>query len=219
MKPKIFLSTPLKSTNYQNAFTYCGAECIGENLTPYPDNIAELCDALVLCGGVDVHPKYYGEEIDGTEDIYEERDIHEMGLLDRFVKAGKPIFGICRGHQIINVYFGGNLVQDLDTRDLHKAEEDLAHEVVAEKDSILAQIYGERCFVNSAHHQAVKVPGKGLRVTQYSLTDQVAEALQHESLPIYSVQWHPERMSLKHRRTDTVDGLPLLQWFVDLCKK
>ncbi|MBQ7921368.1 MAG: gamma-glutamyl-gamma-aminobutyrate hydrolase family protein [Clostridia bacterium] len=219
MSPKIFLSTPTKTINYTTAFSHCGAECLGGYLTPYPDNITEICDGLVLCGGVDVHPKYYNEEINGAGEIDDARDVHEMELLAKFVRAGKPVLGICRGHQVINIYFDGSLVQDLPTRDLHTADEDLPHAVSAEGESIVSSLYGNRFVTNSAHHQAVKTAGKGLRITHYSETDHVAEAIQHESLPIIGVQWHPERMSLAHRRPDTVDGLPLIQYFVDLCGK
>ena len=118
-------------------------------------------DGLILCGGVDVDPHRYGEEINGSEKIDYDRDAAEFALLKAYVEAGKPVFGICRGHQLINVFFGGSLYQDIPEAVLHKKQEkqDSVHAVRALSDSILQKLYGEHFFVNSAHHQAIKALG------------------------------------------------------------
>ena len=78
------------------------------------------------------------------------------------------------------------------------------------------QLYGADFFVNSSHHQAVGRPGRGIRIIQRS-GDGAAEAIAHESLPILSVQWHPERMCYERRRNDTVDGSRVFLYFKELC--
>ena len=183
----------------------------------------EVCDtddfdALVLPGGGDVDPCRYGEEMNGSWTPNPELDGLQFTMLDRFVKAGKPVFGICRGLQVINVYFGGSLVQDIPEAPRHRRNRELGvdnvHMTAAEPGSFLAELYGESFAVNSAHHQAVKTPGEGLRVVQRS-DDGIIEALCHETLPVYAVQWHPERMCYANRRGDTVDGSAVLRWFVE----
>ena len=132
--------------------------------------------------------------------------------------AEKPILGICRGHQILNVALGGTLIQDLPNGKDHSTGEDFSrvHELSVEDGSILAALYGTKpMVVNSYHHQAVENPGKGLRITARS-ADGVVEAMEHESLPIFSVQYHPEQMCCSFRRDEVVDGLKLFQKFVDM---
>ena len=148
-------------------------------------------------------------------------DEMQLTVLDRFVKAGKPVLGTCRGHQIINVYFGGTLIQHLPQSPRHRrdpgASTDKAHPTRAAEGSFLAQLYGTDFTVNSAHHQAVEIPGKDIEVVQWS-DDGVVEAFHHTKLPVYGVQWHPERMCFANRRMDTVDGADLFQWFIGQCK-
>lgn len=180
-------------------------------------NVDEF-DGLLLPGGVDVHPGRYGQENVACGSIDEELDGIQFSIADAFIKAGKPVLGICRGHQLLNVYFGGTLIQDLENADHHKwtPEGDRVHDTTAEKDSFVGRLYGESFAVNSAHHQAVDAVGKGLVVIQHS-DDGVIEAMHHETLPVISVQWHPERMCFDHARTDTVDGSHVIQLFLDMC--
>ena len=168
----------------------------------------EECAALLLPGGGDVHPRYYGEEIRGSEGIDEARDARELELIDLFRQAGKPILGICRGAQVINVAFGGSLYQHIPH---HAATEqgDAYHETHT-TDPMLLALYGERFPVNSSHHQAVKEPGEGLRAVQWA-EDGTVEAIRHTSLPVFGVQWHPERM-----RHPTDGWLLLARWLLTL---
>ena len=207
-----------KGENYMNALTGSGAEPVstrGERVNP------EEFDGLLLPGGGDIAPARYGEEVEGSEGIDEQLDAHQFAVLDDFVKAGKPVLAICRGHQLVNVYFGGSLIQHLENADFHRftGEGDQTHPSVAEPGSWLEELYGTREMVtNSSHHQAVKRLGEGLKVDQRSV-DGVVEAMHHESLPIYCVQWHPERMSFAHRREDTADGEPVFSFFLDICRR
>ena len=131
------------------------------------------------------------------------------------------MLGICRGLQLINVYFGGTLIQDLNTCVRHwKAPEetkDVVHRSRAEKGSWLARLYGESFPHNSAHHQAADLVGSGLVIDSRAERDHVVEALHHEALPVYFVQWHPERMCLAHERPDTVNGLEIFRFFREQC--
>lgn len=193
-----------------------------------PVVIHEPCDAadfdgLLIPGGGDIHPKYYGEEIlPECGPIEEDLDKMQFSVLDAFVSARKPIFGICRGHQLLNVYFGGSLYQHIDNASLHARDAeflytpgntyDKVHGSVPKAGSIIEKLYGSIPVVNSSHHQAVKVLAKDFRVIQTS-PDGIVEGMEHTSLPILSVQWHPERMSFDLRREDTVDGRKILEAF------
>lgn len=215
-KLRFLLSVKGKQQYYAEAITGVGAVAVAE----YPPRIDTGYDGLILCGGGDIDPKYYNEPVNGSKYIDEERDKIEFALLKAYVEAGKPVFGICRGFQVINVYFGGSMHQDIPESALHSSAEppDASHTVTAVADSILGKLYGTTFRVNSSHHQAVKGLGKGLRPTAW-WNDRYVEALEHESLPIFGVQWHPERMSFSKRREDTVDGAPLFEYFLRLCEK
>lgn len=199
--------------NYVNAVNQSHGEAVFEYCPKYKDEYI----GLILAGGYDMHPSYYHQPNRGSQGIDLDRDKAEIALLHQFIEAKKPVLGICRGHQTINVYFGGNLIQDLDTKYLHKKEGDAIHKTRAIKNSILHNLYGDELITNSNHHQAIGQLGCGLIPTQYSL-DGVVEAIEHKELPVYGVQWHPERMCYEKYRIDTVDASPLMKWFVALCR-
>ena len=174
-------------------------------------------DGLLLPGGGDVQPSLYGQEVLGSSDIDPALDGLQWKVLDNFVKAGKPVFGICRGHQLINVALGGTMIQHLPTAKDHvhiAPDTDNVHFCEAAPDSWISGLYGTRFAVNSSHHQGVGRLGKGLRVS-LTAEDGVVEAIEHESLPIWGVQFHPERMCFAHRREDTVDGSLLFRFFLE----
>lgn len=180
----------------------------------------EAFDGLLLPGGGDINPGRYGQENQGSIMIIDALDKLQFAVLDAFVKSKKPVFGICRGHQIINVYFGGTLIQHLPDAVRHfrkLTEPDKVHRCIAEEGSWLEKIYGKEFPHNSAHHQAVDRCGEGLMIDSHCLEDGTVEAMHHQILPVYSVQWHPERMCTTLKRTDTVDGLLVLQFFCRLC--
>ena len=184
------------------------------------DTPADEYAGLLLPGGGDVDPARYGQENRGSGGIDPDLDALQFAACDHFVRAKKPVLGICRGHQLVNVYFGGTLIQDLPSGGVHDWDPgesaDKVHVSTALPGTWIAALYGERYPTNSAHHQAVDRPGRGLVIDSYS-EDGVVEAMHHESLPVYAVQFHPERMCFAHRRDDTVDGSVLLRWFLSLC--
>lgn len=200
---------------YKDALRQCGAEPVaGGDFAP------EEFDGLLLPGGIDLNPVLFGEELNPATEYDDALDALQIGAFNRFLAAGLPIFGICRGHQLINVALGGSLIQDLPTGAAHKrnaADEDSVHLCEAEAGSFVAALYGQRFAVNSSHHQGVARPGNGLR-TVLRAEDGVVEALEHESLPIWSVQFHPERMCFARLREDTVDGSLLFRFFLEKCE-
>lgn len=212
MKKILIAGNPENVPNYINAMKALGA-FTKESLDPAD---ADYFDALLLPGGGDMEPSLYGETNQGSAGIDLELDRQQLKLMDIFVRSGRPVLAICRGHQLANVYFGGTLIQDLPTADVHRhIGHDQAHLSHAVSGSILAQIYGTDFPVNSAHHQGIKDLGKGLSVIQTS-HDGVIEAIVHESLPVLGLQWHPERMCFDKRREDTVDGSLILAHFLSM---
>ena len=177
-------------------------------------------DGLLLPGGWDINPARYGQEDKGCLGVSDVLDDLQLSMLDAFVKAKKPVLGICRGHQLVNVYFGGTLIQHLPTYRMHARgadEQDRAHRSEAAAGSWLAELYSTSFMHNSSHHQAVDRLGEGLVIDAWCPDDGTVEAMHHEHLPVYCVQWHPERMCLKHERPDTENGLPVFRFFARLC--
>ena len=178
-------------------------------------------DGLLLAGGGDMDPALFGQANQGSRGIDRARDRAELALLDAFLGAGKPVLAICRGHQVVNVWLGGDLIQDLDPAlaPFHGGgEEDRVHPVRAREGSLLRRLYGPVFPVNSTHHQALGRLGRGLAVSAWS-EGGVAEAAEHESLPLISVQFHPERMTGERARPDTVDGGGVFRAFLDMVRR
>ena len=214
MKPLFIFGDAEKLPNYGEAVAGVGGAFF------YSEDPAREPEAagLILTGGADVDPAFYGQENTASHGVDPDLDRREFAVIDAFLAAGKPILGICRGHQILNVALGGTLIQHLPTADDHAWTEqgDRAHPVTSEEGTFLRELYGSRFSVNSAHHQAVETVGRGLIVDQYS-DDGVIEALRHGTLPVFSVQWHPERMCLERAREDAVDGSVVLRHFLKMC--
>lgn len=186
----------------------------------YSEFRVEAYDGLLIPGGGDINPARYGQKNHGSIMVMDALDELQFAMLDDFVKNGKPVLGICRGHQVINVYFGGTMTQHLATAFRHYREPDepdKVHRCIAKEGSWLAELYGTEFPHNSAHHQAVGRLGENLVTDSHCLEDGIVEALHHSALPIYGVQWHPERMCLALERDDTVNGLPILQFFCRIC--
>ncbi len=136
------------------------------------DQYVEILDGILFSGGNDIGPRRYGQEINGAEEISEARDNFELILMQRFLKTNKPILAICRGHQLLNVFMGGTLFQDLkhSNREVLKHRQDFYPDMpvnkvkIVDKDNILAELYGTEIFTNSFHHQAVNNLGKNLTI-------------------------------------------------------
>lgn len=187
---------------------------------------ARALDGLVLQGGSDVSPSTYGEEPLAPEWAGDRlRDVYEIELVHEFIEAGKPVLGICRGAQLINVAFGGTLYQDIRTQltesgaHVTDAYERHRHEVRFEPGSGLARLYGgvERPAVSSIHHQSIKALGRGLRVEAWSEPDGIVEAIRGNGKSfVFAVQWHPEFHYPGDR--STLDSAPILEEFLEAAR-
>lgn len=196
--------------NYAAALRACGVEAVRSmDLT-----LARECDALLLPGGGDADPALYGQEVRGSNPSDHERDRDELELIRLFLSQEKPILGICRGHQMLNIALGGTLIQDLpDERHRHDAQTDTdrVHRVRSVH-PLMITLYGENFVSNSSHHQAVDRLGEGLVPTCVS-EDGVIEGIVHENGKVLGVQFHPERMAFALKREDADDGEPIFRWF------
>lgn len=191
--------------NYAESLNELGARVLGIT-DPGEDAARELCDmadGLLLTGGADVEPARYGEQtLDacGEPDFW--RDAAEFAYARAFIAAKKPILGICRGLQVLNVVLGGTLYQDLPSQLGVEHPGGAVHEVAAREGSDLERLFGRRFLVNSYHHQAVKELAPGLAADAVFAGDErIVEAFHHTELPIAAYQWHPERMRGAERLT------------------
>jgi putative glutamine amidotransferase len=187
----------------------------------------DALDGLVLQGGADIAPETYGEAPLNPEWSGDRiRDRYEIALFEEFVRQGKPVFGVCRGCQLINVALGGTLFQDINTQVagtlLHRSEaryENNFHAMRILRDTWLSRIYPGTGLtrINTIHHQAVKALGKGLVVEAVSEPDGIVEALRWQGPSfVAGVQWHPEFMDPAD--AELLDGKPLLDAFLAACR-
>ena len=160
----------------------------------------DLCDGLLVPGGIDVDPSLYHEEVSPLCGEYDtEYDLFQISAIQKTIAAGKPLFGICRGLQVINVAFGGTLYQDLDltgTDHLKHVQDEYrnvaTHKVKIKEDSMLEMLLGEELTVNSFHHQVIHELGYGLKAVAWA-EDGLIEGIESDIYPnLLAVQWHPE---------------------------
>lgn len=188
MRPLLFVfGTAERYDRYRQAVEAAG----GEILFSGDLGEAQNCGGLLLPGGGDLEPWRYGEGNTASRGLEPERDAAELILLDRFAAAGRPVLGVCRGMQTINVWLGGTLIQDLPGHSAVNGR-DSFHAVRTEP-GFVEKACGPLSAVNSAHHQAVRRLGRGLRATQLA-EDGTIEAVEYREGPVWGVQWHPERL-------------------------
>ena len=233
MKPRIGLLAEINEEGYTGAKnSYSTAiEAAGgiPFILPYTENeetladYAAAMDGFVFTGGADIDPKYYGEEIkEACGKIFPMRDMFEARMFEKITSTKKPILAICRGMQVINVFLGGTLYQDINT----EYETNLAHRqtaprtepwhdiLVSEETKLSALIGKSRMIGNSFHHQAVKSLAKGLTCTAKA-EDGIIEAYVSEDYPyLAAYQWHPERLCGFDK-----DNYTLFTDFIAACKK
>ncbi|MCG8635912.1 MAG: gamma-glutamyl-gamma-aminobutyrate hydrolase family protein [Desulfobacterales bacterium] len=183
--------------------------------------MAAHADGFLFPGGFDMDPAYFNEApLPELGRVNRELDVFQVAAFETAMEMKKPVLGICRGAQLINVALGGSLFQDIASqfgepvldhmqKQIHFGTD---HPVEITRGSRLFGMFGSGIMVNSRHHQSVKDPGAGLRITAKS-PDGVVEALEHTALPIDLVQWHPELMMLGNQAM-----APLFSAFVRSCK-
>jgi putative glutamine amidotransferase len=195
--------------DYARAITAAGGLPVHLPQHVDPREYAGRLDGVLLSGGADVDPARYGAAVDAASGSVEpQRDVAELGLIDLAVDDDLPVLGICRGLQLLNVWAGGTLHQDVPGH----ARYDLApgaesDTVVVEPDSLLGELSGAGLRVNSLHHQTVDRVAAGWTVTARA-ADGTVEALEWPGHDVIAVQWHPEL--LPGAATD-----PLFAWLVD----
>lgn len=182
---------------------------------------ASKADGLLISGGEDCDPSIYHEKNTCSLEVNRAMDDADILLYHAFRKQNKPVLGICRGIQVINIAEGGTLIQDLKKdgataaehnqrkRGIGNGPHDYCHKDHFRKGSVLASIYGSAANVNSFHHQAVKTPAPSFLVSAIS-EDGIIEGMEKEN--VLAVQWHPERL-------DDEGSAGLMQYFLDLCRK
>ncbi len=170
----------------------------------YIEELADRLDGFVFSGGPDIHPYYYGQSLKkGHGLIVPERDEFEFKLFEKVLERNKPILGICRGLQLINIYFGGTIYHDIYKCTSTELEHiprlipkySYSHKVTLETKSKLYEAFGKKVIdINSFHHQAIDRLGKGLKKTAWA-EDGIIEAIEHiNKFFLVAVQWHPEMM-------------------------
>ena len=180
------------------------------------EDYAKVCDGLILTGSFSYCPR--PELRDRLSQIGQSiRVVYDRKLFEAFKNEGKPIFGVCLGQQIINVFLGGTLSSNFK---MERGVEHMlsAHKIKTQPGSLIDQIWGSDFYVNSRHNNAIEELAPGLKATAWS-PDGIIEAVEHETLPIYAFQFHPERM-----RGDLPDppmgpdSTELFKWFVEKCR-
>ena len=224
--PLIAITSCRKLEDYKQAILHVGGEVRIVDASMAVDAALEGVDGLLLTGGEDVGPARYGETPhDTVVDVEPARDEFEIGIARAARERQLPIFAICRGIQLLNVAFGGTLVQDIPSQIPGALQHSLkvppnepytlAHEVWVEQDTVLSRLLGERltdaevCDVNSRHHQAVKDVAQGFKVVA-TAPDGVIEAIEDPAARFcLGVQWHPENF------WRTGEFRPLFEGFID----
>lgn len=221
------------SESYINAVTDSGGIPVIIPYSPSRNHFAcycSICDGFLFCGGNDISPLLFGEELfttNGTTDW--KTDSFHLSFMQEILQNQLPVLGICRGMQVMNLALGGTIFQDISLRQnaslVHMQasidRSDPCHKITVFKNSILSNILGTSALVNSFHHQCIHDPGENIQVGA-AASDGVIEAIEIPSHPFaLGVQWHPECMyktdsKMKHifltliEKSKSTKKLPLL---------
>jgi putative glutamine amidotransferase len=166
---------------------------------------SEACSGLLFAGGQDIHPKYYGSEARPClGEVNSRVDAYQLKLIRSALESRKPVLGICRGLQLLNVARGGTLLQDLTEAPNqclkhfeNNRQYEVMHPVKTASGSILETVLGSEFWVNSSHHQAIRNVGAGLTVIATASDGVIEAVLMSDRDFVLGVQWHPERMVTK----------------------
>ncbi|OGC76160.1 MAG: hypothetical protein A2145_03085 [candidate division Zixibacteria bacterium RBG_16_40_9] len=211
----------LKRVYFEAIENFGAAPVLLPNLTDleFVEEWLKIVKGILVSGGEDVHPSFYGEEIVSDKvEVSQERDYLEIEFVKKAKDKEIPVLGICRGPQVINVAFGGSLYQDLSFRKEFTLDHTNTgipkysnrHEVVISEKSQLFKLLGkEKIWVNTYHHQIIKDTAPDLVATAWSQEDQVIEGIEHKSSKIMGVQWHPEMM------LEEESSQRLFKWLID----
>lgn len=211
---RIAISKEYNAKNYSNWLNRYHHNVQWFNMYPLGIDSAlrllESCDGLLVTGGEDVFPGVYGKLSDiprcGAIDQY--RDSLEFALIAATLEDNKPLFGVCRGEQILNISLGGTLYIDIptdfDSAVIHRQKDwrNCFHPVQIKSNTLLHSLSGERSGdVTSNHHQGIEILGEGLQISAYA-DDGLPEAIEWKNPDgkgfLMAVQWHPERMDTLH---------------------
>jgi putative glutamine amidotransferase len=214
------------SRKYTQAIIHAGGIplILPANLPPRQmTSLIPKLDGVLFSGGDDVNPRLFGEaQLPETKKVLDERDEIESVLLKSCLEKGKPVFGICRGLQIINVVLGGSLFQHIQTQYpgsiQHDRHDDIRekrhHSVTVTQGSLLARLTGLNSLqVNTLHHQGIRDLAKGLNIGAICTEDGLIEAVERADQPFFlAVQWHPEEL------TEYPEQRALFEGFVKACQ-
>jgi len=235
MKPKIGITCNVanKNSDFYTNIHYRNIDVIykagglpiilpstGEECEEYLD----ILDGIYFSGGIDVNPMFFGEDpICGIGSTNIERDKFEIELYKKAVRIDRPMLGICRGMQVINIAAGGTIYQDLSAQLPNcichsqggSPRSDYFHKILIEENSKLYNIYkNKEIYTNTFHHQSIKDVAPGFKITAKT-KDGVIEAIESiNNRYIVAVQWHPEHMYYAHD-----EHFEIFKSFVDECKK
>ena len=171
-------------------------------------------DGLIIPGGKHVHPSFYHAKVKCKKHKFvKSLDRLEIALVKEFVQAKKPVLGICRGCQLINVALGGTLKQDIGKGHYH----DKNRNTKTKKGTDMRKLYGASVHTLHYHHQAIKKLAKPLKVTMVDAKDGTIEGVQHKTLPVIGIQYHPDRMYVKANPGIRKSGKIVIEYFFDIC--
>ncbi|MCG7343353.1 gamma-glutamyl-gamma-aminobutyrate hydrolase family protein [Sporosarcina sp. ACRSL] len=233
MKPVIGITSNIDATSHTLQNTYIQAVIAGGGLPIIiptgverdVQQLTSLLDGLIISGGGDMNPLLFNEEpLQQLGSVTPERDTNELTLVKHMLALDKPILGICRGHQVLNVAFGGTLYQDIISQsatpllqhDQKAKREHPTHSVHIEKGTILESIANaEKILVNSFHHQALKDIPSPLIVSGRA-SDGIVEAVEStDHRFVVGVQWHPEAL----RQSDDQVSIRLFDAYLKACQE